>query len=247
MCDLLEPLRDATEVLSGQNYATLSMVVPIYNILLDHLEAKSQNAPSAFVYVESDYLVDAAKAAFAKLNKYYDISSELCTIATVLDPRLKLQFYMDGFENGGENPTEIREYVKLFYNRSYASLSLESQGRPPAPKKSKLNIFPKKSSVTATSELDTYLDEPVIEDGPNFDLLDYWRVHSTRFPNLSRMARDYLAVPGTSTPSERAFSAGRQLITDFRCRLKAETITACMLLKNWFKQPQDVLKPCNQL
>jgi hypothetical protein len=41
------------------------------------------------------------------------------------------------------------------------------------------------------------------------------------------MARDYLAVPGTSTPSERAFSGGRQLITDFRCILKGETITAC--------------------
>jgi hAT family C-terminal dimerisation region len=43
-------------------------------------------------------------------------------------------------------------------------------------------------------------------DRHNFDLLEYWRVHSTRFPNLSRMARDYLAVPGTSTPTERVFS-----------------------------------------
>jgi hypothetical protein len=51
------------------------------------------------------------------------------------------------------------------------------------------------------------------------------------------MARDYLAVPGTSTPSERAFSGGRQLITDFRCSLlKGGTITACMLLKNWRRQ-----------
>ena len=81
-----------------------------------------------------------------------------------------------------------------------------------------------------------------MEDGHNFDLLDYWRAHSTRFPNLSRMARDYLAIPGTSTPSERAFSAGRQLITDFRCRLNAETITACMLLKDWFKLPDNVLE-----
>lgn len=245
MCDLLEPLRDATEILSGQNYPTLSIVVPVYNILLEHLETKCDNAPSASVYVESDYLQDAAKAAFAKLNKYYDISSELCTIATVLDPRLKLEFYKDGSGNGGENPGEIREYVKLFYTRTYSPVP-EAQCQP-ARKKSKLNIFPKKSSGTATTELDTYLDEPVMEDGPNFDLLEYWRVHSTRFPNLSRMARDYLAVPGTSTPSERAFSAGRQLITDFRCRLKAQTITACMLLKNWFKQPQDVLEPCIQL
>jgi hypothetical protein len=61
--------------------------VPVYNILLTHLEAKCENVhvPSASVSVEGDYMEDAAQAAFAKLNKYYDISSELCTIATVLD------------------------------------------------------------------------------------------------------------------------------------------------------------------
>jgi hypothetical protein len=91
------------------------MVVPIYNILLTNLESKyNQEESSAF-------LADAAKAAYCKLNKYYDISSELCTIATVLDPRLKLKFYKDGYTaaNGdnpsvGENPEEIRKYLKLF-------------------------------------------------------------------------------------------------------------------------------------
>lgn len=91
VCDLLGPLRDATEVLSGQQYPTLSMVVPFYNALLTNLESKcNQNGSSAF-------LADAANAAYCKLYKYYDISSELCTIATVLDPRLKLKFYKDGY------------------------------------------------------------------------------------------------------------------------------------------------------
>ena len=212
--------------------------MPVYNLLLTHLEEMKSSANE--IYTETNFLTDAANAAYSKLNKYYDISLELCTIATVLDPRLKLEFYKDGSDNGGENPTDIREYVKLFYTSNY-SLVPEAQCQP-APKKSKLNIFPKKSSGTVMTELDTYLEEPVIEDGPNFNVLDYWRVHSIRFPNLSRMARDYLAIPSTSTPSERAFSAGRQLITDFRCSLKVETITACMMLKNLFKQPDNVLE-----
>jgi hypothetical protein len=49
---------------------------------------------------------DVAQAAFAKLNKYYEIlqtwHEELGTIAIALDPRLKLQFYMDGFEYSRE-------------------------------------------------------------------------------------------------------------------------------------------------
>ena len=74
-------------------------------------------------------------------------------------------------------------------------------------------------------------------------MLDYWKINSDRFPNLSRMARYYLAVPGTSTQSERAFSEGMQLITDFRCRLKGNTIAACMLLKNWKRQWDELIQP----
>jgi hypothetical protein len=85
--------------------------------------------------------------------------------------------------------------------------------------------------------------EPVTEDHSKFKVLDYWKINSARFPNLSRMTRDYLAVPGTSTPSERAFSGGRQLITDFRYRLKGETITACMLLKSWRRQWDALIQP----
>ena len=150
-----------------------------------------------------------------------------------------VQFYKDDFHNGSENPRDNREYVKSFYDTIYASSSPALQGQR-ARKKSKLfdTMYGIASSSIPISELDTYLDEPVMKNVRNFDLLEYWRVHSARFPNLSRMARDYLAVPGTSTPSERAFSSGRQLITDFRCSLKAETITACMLLKDWFKQSE---------
>jgi hypothetical protein len=91
-------------------------------------------------------------------------------------------------------------------------------------------------SAAQNSEYDLYIAEPV---------LDYWRTSSGRFPNQSRMARDYLAIPGTSTPSERAFSAGRQLITDFRCRLAGDTITACMLLKSWLLV-QDMVSSNNK-
>jgi hypothetical protein len=68
---------------------------------------KTARNKSNAMYAETANLADAAKAAYSRLNKYYDISSELCTMATVLDPRLKLQFFKDGSENGGENPGEI--------------------------------------------------------------------------------------------------------------------------------------------
>lgn len=92
-------------------------------------------------------------------------------------------------------------------------------------------------------EIDVYFGEPVTADHSKFEVLDYWKRNSDRFPNLSRIVKDYLAIPGISTPSERVFSGGRQLITDFRCRLSGETITACMLLQNWLKQWDSVIQP----
>jgi hypothetical protein len=92
---VLEPLKSATEILSGDNYPSLNMVIPAYVAIMDHWERlASCNDDVDSIHYESDFKVDAAKAALMKLNRYYDISSELSTVATVLDPRLKLQFYM---------------------------------------------------------------------------------------------------------------------------------------------------------
>ena len=135
-------------------------------------------------------------------------------------------------------------YVISFYDKDYApSGDSISQNPSPAKKPSLLSGFYKKSTTSDKSEIEVYLSEQVAEHHPKFQVLDYWKINSARFPNLSRMARDYLAVPGTSTPSERAFSGGRQLITDFRCRLKGDTITACMLLKNWKRQWDGLIQP----
>jgi len=48
------------------------------------------------------------------------------------------------------------------------------------------------------------------------------------------MARDYLAIPATSVPSEETFSLGKNLITDKRNRLAGKTIRICMCLKSWW-------------
>lgn len=49
------------------------------------------------------------------------------------------------------------------------------------------------------------------------------------------MARDYLAVPGASTASERAFSSMRHIGTDFRNALGTKTFEALQVLKSGYK------------
>ena len=83
-------------------------------------------------------------------------------------------------------------------------------------------------------ELDAYTNAPraTIED----DMLQWWAAHEGKYPVLAAMARDFLAVPATSAPSERAFSLGRQVVSTWRHALEADTIQQIMCLKAWMKQ-----------
>jgi hypothetical protein len=54
--------------------------------------------------------------------------------------------------------------------------------------------------------------------------LQWWKTHSNTFPNLSKMAKDILAIAGSSVPSERANSEAREMLPYTRNRLSPEVI-----------------------
>ncbi|KIL56257.1 hypothetical protein M378DRAFT_89621, partial [Amanita muscaria Koide BX008] len=54
-------------------------------------------------------------------------------------------------------------------------------------------------------ELNDYLNSPRDETVTN--PVRWWGYHSQQYPTLSRIARDYLAIQGSSVASERAFSS----------------------------------------
>jgi len=56
------------------------------------------------------------------------------------------------------------------------------------------------STIAVMFEVDIYLEEKV--ELPQVDPIEWWRTYKSRFPNLSRMAHDYLDIPATSVPSE---------------------------------------------
>ncbi|KAL0412006.1 UNVERIFIED_CONTAM: Zinc finger BED domain-containing protein RICESLEEPER 1 [Sesamum latifolium] len=57
-------------------------------------------------------------------------------------------------------------------------------------------------------KLEKYLGEDVEVHREKFDILNWWKVNTQRFPILSKMARDILAVPISTVASEAAFSIG---------------------------------------
>lgn len=65
------------------------------------------------------------------------------------------------------------------------------------------------------------------------NLLQFWKSNAVMFPNVSAMARDVLAIPGTSTAFERKFSSAKHTISDSRTCLNPETVQAFLCLKDW--------------
>jgi hypothetical protein len=93
-------------------------------------------------------------------------------------------------------------------------------------------LFKKKKFEASTTELGSYFEGSV---GKEVDPLSWWSENQKRFPILSRMARDYLAIPATSAPSERLFSQAGRTISEQRNRLKGDTACALLCLKSWNK------------
>jgi hAT family C-terminal dimerisation region len=92
---------------------------------------------------------------------------------------------------------------------------------------------PTSSHPNADAELQEYLATPV--DPSARDALKWWYDHRFRFPRVSRMARDYLAIPPTSVEVERVFSRGRILLSHLRNRMSPQTTRKMMCLNSWFK------------
>ncbi len=84
--------------------------------------------------------------------------------------------------------------------------------------------------VEESSEVDQYLLVPQLSEGMAFDLLAWWKKHSTMWPNLSKMARQSLALPATSAAVERLFSNGGQMHINLRKNTKEETLNMMLYI-----------------
>ncbi|CAG8732416.1 7173_t:CDS:2, partial [Dentiscutata erythropus] len=76
-----------------------------------------------------------------------------------------------------------------------------------------------------------YLYKPTISK--NVRPLDWWKSNYHRFLNLSKMAKDFLAIPATSVSSEQIFSLAGRIIDNNHINLDPDTIEALICQGNW--------------
>ncbi len=147
-------------------------------------------------------LAAAMKLARKKMDRYYSLtdSSNTYRIAMVLHPGMKLEYFHN--QKWEEEWIEQAEtLVREEYTTKYQKVTDELNTAP----KDNLNAndgfasFGNLSVTTCSraSEIQEYLRLPVENVQ---DPLKWWISNKNVYPNLHRMALDYLSIPGKSHP-----------------------------------------------
>ena len=241
--DILEIFEIPSTNLQGQEYTTINeallYMTHVYQSLQLQIHKCRTNEESL-----SDSLIPSIENGINKLCKYFppvtnfeDLTKfKAYHLSIVLDPRAKLNHYLNGellcFYPG------IEVDIKYLLEREYKSLENElkevssdiSEGEiEPEPKVNDLNLYNFKRKKN--SEVDSYIIDPTIDRFAS--ALDYWKVKQDVYPILSILARRYFAIPATSASVESTFSIARNIISYQRNRLLLLNAKKLMLLKSW--------------
>jgi hypothetical protein len=89
------------------------------------------------------------------------------------------------------------------------------------------------TSTNVRTELDLYLEEPLLPRTQDLDIIQWWQIAGLKYRTLRKIARDVLAIPVTSVASESAFSTSGRIISPHHSRLAPSMIEALMCMQAW--------------
>lgn len=86
-----------------------------------------------------------------------------------------------------------------------------------------------------STELNKYLDDDLVPRNDDFNIMNWWMSNSAKYPSLSVMARDILAMPGSAVQCEAALSSEGPAISKQWSKLNIKTIEALVCIQDWIK------------
>lgn len=190
----------------------------------------------------------AAVRGLTILNKYYQKSDEslVYRIAMALDPRLKLQYFVDQ-EWPADWINTVKNITRRVYNEDYTSVAAADVPVSPRRRLVPTGDWPsllRKSKAPSRQERDELATFWASPTECAADPLQYWYGHLIGQPEsrLARMAIDYLSAPASSVEVERAFSRGALTVTHRRHALSHHSTRNSIVLGAWLKNTNLVPK-----
>ncbi|MBN3270386.1 MYBB protein, partial [Polyodon spathula] len=244
---LLEPFEEATQVLQAEG-VTFSLIFPSLIGLDKTLETRSTNY--------SHFCKALRTGLHAKFQPF--ILQRDLILATVLDPRIKLQPFE---ETKREAKHAFLAAPSKFQARSVMESAMgdlgfrgsteegglkqedsqeEAMEDPDTSNTSTSNLKRKKifsffqpaTKSVKLSEVDMYLTEGLLDGDASAQA--YWK-EATRFPQLQSIARKLLSVPATSGGFERLFPIAGCIVRARRSKLPPHTTERLLLFRQTVK------------
>lgn len=233
----LKPLQDFTDALSGEEYATLSIVRPALHLFNTSLLAPAEGDSELCQSIKRS-IVDYLNNEFADPS-----TSDLLDIASFVDPRFKKKYTLR--EKADALKRKVFSEVESLLNSQNRRLSEpptpaapesaaqnEAAGAHTAKKRRTLGSFFQNTTATISTqevikqELFSYHVVCVENDA---DPLKWWKEHEVAYPALSLLAKKYLCVPATSSTG-RLFSGTGNGVACHRASLKPDTVDTLVFL-----------------
>jgi hypothetical protein len=225
MSEFLEvPAKISTFLGGDSKYCTISRAIVANVSLINHCKR----------FVLSDNpLLQLAASKILNYNEEYAgfINSLPARVAQFVDPRIRIPALDSAdFSN---TKAEISEVLATDYADNTESRPPEKSGGITISADDEFweQAFELEVHETPSlPEVDRFAVLPAIDRKQN--ILHWWSTRQDEFPMLRRLAFDYLAIPASSVPAERANSAGGRAF-DGRIRLHSATFKAELCCRSW--------------
>ncbi|XP_015910653.2 E3 SUMO-protein ligase ZBED1-like [Parasteatoda tepidariorum] len=206
-------LQEITNNLSGENYTTMSSVLPLLRKIRQCLKVEENDSN-----LQRQIKVEILSPFHRYDNNELMI---LLRLSTFSDPRFRLRYVEDAEET---KKIALEKMISLHTELPTVS---SCERIIPQPKKGLEKLLEDDEETEsiddflprnkAEKELKNYLSMPKI--GLNENPLTWWKLNEHNFPIIKALAKKYLAIQGSSVPSERIFSTGGNVITKHRASL----------------------------
>ncbi|KAL8205429.1 hypothetical protein R6Q57_008980 [Mikania cordata] len=194
-----------------------------------------------------------------KFDKYWNKNGLSLAIAAILDPRFKMKlveyYYKQIYDvEAPDRIREVSEGIRDLFNEyseglgSHDGVACQTGNGLTSTSNStrdRLRGFDKflnetSSQQNGVSDLDKYLEEPVFPRNYDFNILNWWKVHTPRYPVLSMMAHDILGIPVSTLTAELAFSTSGRVLDNHLRSVDPDIRQALICGQDWLRMEPEV-------
>ncbi|KAK9902314.1 hypothetical protein M0R45_001735 [Rubus argutus] len=248
----LKRFYDATVKLSAWKSVTANLVFAEMIGLQTEIDKHMQSADPVLKRVAT-----SMKAKFDKYWGSFESVNKIIMIANVLDPRYKLQWATKALiqvNASAEVIQSISAKLKGILMRMYdeykskegisnqenaeSDIVLEGVDVEGLDEVTKACFRERLAERTESisNEVYQYLSDKYVNLlAKNFEVSAWWKLNQSAYPVLSKLAKDILAIPCSTVPSENAFSLGSRVVDPFKASLTPKMVEALVCSSDWLR------------